>query len=59
MDAPRDWLLASFHDTRGESEYIVDTTENAGDAMREVLPEQWQSLLAASLDGEQAGPALD
>ncbi len=59
MDVPREWVLASFRRTRGESEYIVDTTQNAGDAMREVLPEQWQSLLAAPLDDEQAGPALD
>lgn len=46
MDAPRDWVLASFQRTRNESEYIIDTTRNPGDAMREVPVEQWHILLA-------------
>lgn len=52
MDAPRDWVLASFHESRQEYEYIIDTTQVEGDVVREVLPEEWEYLLAAAHDNK-------
>lgn len=54
IDAPREWVLASFHDNRGEHEYVIDLArgENRRDnqGLREVLPEEWEYLLAADPD---------
>lgn len=36
MDAPREWVLASFHESRQEFEFIIDTTRIEGDVVREV-----------------------
>lgn len=47
MDAPRESVLASFHTTRGEHEYVLDIRRIDADGMREVLPEEWEYLLAA------------
>lgn len=46
MDAPREAVIASFHATRDEHEYVIDTTRTDPDQVREVLPEEWEYLLA-------------
>lgn len=46
MHAPRDAVIASFHATRDEHEYVIDTTRTDPDGVREVLPEEWEYLLA-------------
>ncbi|UNX53601.1 hypothetical protein MF406_11435 [Georgenia sp. TF02-10] len=55
LDAPREWVLAHFNDGRGESEYVVDTTRMSEGGLREVIPEEWEYLLAQ----EQGGAARD
>lgn len=48
IDAPRESVLASFHTTREEHEYVLDTRRIDPDDMREVLPEEWEYLLAGA-----------
>ncbi|MFD1861028.1 hypothetical protein ACFSB0_13970 [Aeromicrobium camelliae] len=50
MDAPRESVLASFHATRGEHEYVLDARRLDPDGMREVLPEEWEYLLTTAED---------
>ena len=54
LDAPREWVLASFHDTRREHEYVIDLARGENPELREVLPEEWEYLLAAD---EEEGPS--
>lgn len=46
VEAPRDWVLANFHETRGESEFVLDTSPLTMDNLEEILPEEWEYLLA-------------
>lgn len=48
MEAPRESVLASFHSTRGEQEYVLDIRRIDPAGMREVLPEEWEYLLDAA-----------
>lgn len=50
LDAPREWVLASFHNARGEHEYVIDLARGENPGLREVLPEEWEYLLAADHD---------
>ncbi|GAA3850366.1 hypothetical protein I6I57_14020 [Brevibacterium casei] len=59
MDAPRQMVLASFHASRDEHEYVLDTSRAAPGLRREVLPEEWEYLLAGTLPPEPAGAELD
>lgn len=45
IDAPRELVLAYFHETRGESEYVIDTGDLAVDDLRVVQPAEWEYLL--------------
>lgn len=50
MDAPREWVLASFHETRGEHEYLIDITRSEHPELHEVPPEEWEYRLAVERD---------
>lgn len=50
IDAPRDLVLAYFHDTRGESEYVIDTSGLLDEDLRVVAPEEWEYLLERDRD---------
>lgn len=50
MDVPRDRVLAHFNDTRGESEYVIDTTDLALDELEIVRPEEWEYRLEQDRD---------
>ncbi len=41
LDAPRDWVLAHYHETRGESEYVIDTNGLSLEDLAEVTPDEW------------------
>lgn len=45
IDAPRELVLAYFHETRGENEYVIDTSGLLEDDLRVVEPAEWQYLL--------------
>lgn len=45
LDVPREQVLAHFHATRGEHEFVIDTSGVLQDDLREVLPEEWEYLL--------------
>lgn len=45
IDAPRDLVMAYFHETRGESEYVIDTSGLLDDDLRVVEPAKWEYLL--------------
>lgn len=47
IDAPRELVLAYFHETRGESEYVIDTGDLAVNDLRIVKPAEWEYLLAS------------
>lgn len=47
-DAPREAVLATFHETRGEHEYVIDTGRIDPVIPTEVEPAQWEYLLEAS-----------
>lgn len=47
VDAPREWVLASFHQIRGEHEYVIDLARAENPELHEVLPEEWEYRLAA------------
>lgn len=47
IDAPREWVLASFDQTRNEREYLIDLTRAEDPQLHEVLPEEWEYRLAA------------
>ncbi|SBN95172.1 Hypothetical protein PFR_JS13-2_782 [Propionibacterium freudenreichii] len=55
VDAPREWVLAHFHDSRRESEYVIDTTPLVDTELQEVLPEEWEYLLEAERSAADAG----
>ncbi|WP_447587945.1 hypothetical protein [Microbacterium lacticum] len=45
VDAPRDAVLAHFHETRSENELVIDTSRIPQAAVREVEPSEWEYLL--------------
>ncbi len=45
IDAPRELVMAYFHETRGESEYVIDTSGLLDDDLRVVEPAEWEYLL--------------
>lgn len=45
LEVPREQVLAHFHATRGEHEFVIDTTPMLLEDLREVLPEEWEYLL--------------
>lgn len=46
IDAPRDLVLAHYNDTRGESEYVIDTRDLGLRDLYEVTPDEWDYRLA-------------
>ena len=52
LDAPREWVLASFQQTRNEHEYLIDLTRGEAPELVEVLPEEWEYRLAAEHDAQ-------
>ncbi|MCT1829916.1 hypothetical protein [Brevibacterium luteolum] len=48
-------VAASFHAHRDEHEYVLDTSRAAPGLHREVLPEEWEYLLAGTPPPEPAG----
>ncbi|MVT25119.1 hypothetical protein [Nesterenkonia alkaliphila] len=50
MDAPRETVLAFFHASRNEHEYVIDTSRLKPATRREVLPEEWEYLLGRPLE---------
>lgn len=53
IEAPCDWVLANFHETRGESEFVLDTSPLTLDNLEEILPEEWEYLLAGEGESGQ------
>lgn len=51
IDASREWVLASFHETRHEHEYLIDLERGENPDLDEVFPEEWEYRLAAETDG--------
>lgn len=51
MDAPRESLLASFNRSRGENEYVIDTTIAPPEIRTEIHPEDWEDRLAGRTPG--------
>lgn len=45
FDAPRELVLAHYNATRGESEYVVDTSDLGLDDLYEVTPDHWEYRL--------------
>ncbi|PCC16883.1 hypothetical protein [Brevibacterium aurantiacum] len=45
MDAPRNAIIAAFDQSRGEQEYVINTTLIEDTARREVRPEEWEYLV--------------
>jgi len=45
LEAPRDLVLAHFHATREEHEFVLDTSAVLFEDLHEVLPETWEYLL--------------
>lgn len=58
LDAPRDWVLAHYHETRGESEYVIDTTRLDLDELQEITPDEWQYRLEAGRELAGGGEAV-
>jgi hypothetical protein len=55
VDAPREAVLASFHATRREHEYVIDTGLIDPTIPDTVDREDWERLLTQSRDSDQAG----
>jgi len=51
-------VLAHFHETRGEHEFVIDTTPVLLEELREVRPEEWEYLLVGPSQAEPNRPVL-
>lgn len=47
VEIPRELVLAKFHEARGESEYVLDTTEFLEDDIDEVPETEYENLLTS------------
>jgi hypothetical protein len=50
LDVPRELVLAHFHESRGESEYVIDTSNLGLEDLQEVTPSEWEYRLEAERD---------
>lgn len=56
IDAPRELVMAYYHETRGESEYVIDTSGLMDDDLRVVEPAEWEYLLERERDAAALAP---